>query len=229
MADDMLAPQWRRAEALKKTDRRSRKTRAALAEALISTLEKKPLSAITVSELTEKADVNRTTFYAHYQDPFDMFAQLKREFCDICGDLVDAHGEEIAAGAYTALIRDILEYFGKNDAVFRVVLGDHADGSFFQDVITTFHEHCLRFGTPIEHAKRSDSVARRIIEKHPDEAYSLCTMQFDYIAGGVINAMRRWIENGCKESVDTMTIVIDGFVGRKQYDLFTKNLKLLED
>lgn len=227
MADDILSPQWRRAEALKKTDRRSRKTRAALAEALIELLEQKPLSSISVSELTRRADVNRTTFYAHYQDVFDMFNQLKREFCDICGELVDAHAEEIASDVYAPLLHDILEYFSANKGVFRVVLGDNADGSLFQEIIATVHARCLAAAKPFERAERAEETVRQAITTHREDAEMLCEMQFDYIAGGVINAMRRWIENDCKQSVDLMTEALDSLIAHNQYQLLAQNLKLI--
>lgn len=60
-------------------------------------LKERPLKSITVTELAELADVNRATFYVHFQDVYDMFDQVKEEFCNICRELVDAHGEELAA------------------------------------------------------------------------------------------------------------------------------------
>ena len=51
-----------------KTDRRVSKTRNAITNTLLKLMEEKPLSEITVSELTELADVNRKTFYNHYEN-----------------------------------------------------------------------------------------------------------------------------------------------------------------
>ena len=48
-------------------DRRVRKTKRAMTEALASLLEKKPLNEISVREISEIADINRGTFYLHYQ------------------------------------------------------------------------------------------------------------------------------------------------------------------
>ena len=45
--------------------RRTQYTRRALRDALIELLADKPLARITVRELCERADVNRSTFYAH--------------------------------------------------------------------------------------------------------------------------------------------------------------------
>lgn len=44
-----------------------------MVEALIQLLEEKPLSAITISELTEKAGVSRMTYYRNYHTKEDIF------------------------------------------------------------------------------------------------------------------------------------------------------------
>ncbi|MCD8146392.1 MAG: TetR/AcrR family transcriptional regulator [Clostridiales bacterium] len=56
------------AQTPKPLDRRQRKTRQAIQNALLSLMKEKPLSKITVSELAATADVNRKTFYNHYSN-----------------------------------------------------------------------------------------------------------------------------------------------------------------
>lgn len=64
---------------LQKSDRRVRRTKRMLAVTLVNLLAEKPLNRITVKEMTEIADVNRATFYRHYQDIYDMFNQIQDE------------------------------------------------------------------------------------------------------------------------------------------------------
>ena len=40
-----------------------------LKEALLDLLKDKPIDAVTVSELCQMAQINRTTFYRHYETP----------------------------------------------------------------------------------------------------------------------------------------------------------------
>ena len=61
-------------------DRRTRKTQAALHNALITLLNGKPLDQITITELTRQADVNRATFYAHYSNVYDLFRHVEEDF-----------------------------------------------------------------------------------------------------------------------------------------------------
>ena len=44
-------------------------------KALLSLLEKKPFEYITISEICEKAEVNRSTFYLHYENTSDLLKE----------------------------------------------------------------------------------------------------------------------------------------------------------
>lgn len=56
-----------------KHDRRSQRTRHLLSEAFVQLLREKGYSAITVSDLIERANIGRSTFYSHYRDKDDLF------------------------------------------------------------------------------------------------------------------------------------------------------------
>lgn len=49
----------------RKTDRRVEKTKQAMRHAFVELLKRKPYNAITISELTREADIDRRTFYLH--------------------------------------------------------------------------------------------------------------------------------------------------------------------
>lgn len=55
-------------------DRRVRRTQKQLQAALLWLIERKEFSEITVEEITERADVGRTTFYLHYSDKGKLLA-----------------------------------------------------------------------------------------------------------------------------------------------------------
>ena len=52
----------------KKVDRRVRKTKSQLRKGLARLLQEKSIGEITVKELVEEVDINRSTFYLHYSD-----------------------------------------------------------------------------------------------------------------------------------------------------------------
>ena len=62
------------------TDRRVRKTRTQLHGALASLVHEKPYDEIVVKEILARADVGRSTFYAHYRDKDEL---LERSILDL--------------------------------------------------------------------------------------------------------------------------------------------------
>ncbi len=71
MLADQLAPE--------KIDPRVKRTRLLLQQAFMDLLEEKGFQAITVQDITEKAGVNRATFYAHFPDKYALLDTLIRQ------------------------------------------------------------------------------------------------------------------------------------------------------
>lgn len=57
-----------------KHDRRSERTRRLLGEALIALMLKRPYADLTIGDILDRADIGRSTFYAHYWDKDDLLA-----------------------------------------------------------------------------------------------------------------------------------------------------------
>ena len=75
----------------KTMDRRIRKTRAQLRQGLAELLKEKSLKEITIKELVEKVDINRSTFYLHYTDIYDMMEKIENELTGDIEDLIHTH------------------------------------------------------------------------------------------------------------------------------------------
>ncbi len=63
-------------------NRSVRNTKRKLKECLLELLKNKPLKDVSVKELTDKVDINRGTFYTHYQDVDAMVAELEDKFLE---------------------------------------------------------------------------------------------------------------------------------------------------
>ncbi|WP_099224727.1 TetR/AcrR family transcriptional regulator [Listeria costaricensis] len=63
----------------RKKDRRIRKTKAAFHTALLDLLDQKSWKEVTVTDLVQTADVNRTTFYKHYFSKEDLLEEMITE------------------------------------------------------------------------------------------------------------------------------------------------------
>ncbi len=228
MADNILTPGWRDKDAARKSDRRSRKTRAALVEALMALLREKPLESITVTELAERADVNRATFYTHFQDVYDMFAYVREEFCGICSELVDAHAEEVARDSYDGLLHDLFEYFAANEDVFSVLTEGQAGSLLFDEITALMHARFIELVAPLSAIEEADARLRGIVENNRAASEQLCAYEFAYMVGGVVNVLKSWFGRGRKEPIDLMVNAAKSFIGNPPAVL-RRNLLLLEE
>ena len=59
--------------------RRVKMTKRLMKEALIDLMDQKPLEKITVTEICKIADVNRSTFYAYYEDTRALMLEIEDE------------------------------------------------------------------------------------------------------------------------------------------------------
>ncbi|GAJ16341.1 unnamed protein product, partial [marine sediment metagenome] len=60
-------------------DLRVIRTKNSIRNALVELIEEKGFETITVKDITTKAKINRGTFYAHYQDKFDLMTKCQEE------------------------------------------------------------------------------------------------------------------------------------------------------
>lgn len=72
-------------ELQEKPDRRRERTRRALREALIALIAERGYDGISVSDIADRADINRATFYLHYKDKDDLLFRGMAEIYDAIG------------------------------------------------------------------------------------------------------------------------------------------------
>ncbi len=77
-----------------KEDRRIRRTRDALGDALVALLQETPFESITVQDVLDRAGVGRSTFYAHYRDKDDLLLTDAEEFFAFISTLLERTGEK---------------------------------------------------------------------------------------------------------------------------------------
>lgn len=72
----------------KREDRRIRRTRNSIRRAFLDLLKEKEYGQITVTELSERADINRKTFYAYYSGMEELLRDMEKDlltdYQDIC-------------------------------------------------------------------------------------------------------------------------------------------------
>ena len=63
-------------------ERRVRRTRAMILAGFIQLMQQKPVKDISVRELADLVDINRSTFYLHYTDIYDLLEQTENGLMD---------------------------------------------------------------------------------------------------------------------------------------------------
>ena len=113
-----------------KNNQRSRLSKLLLKNALLDLLtEKGAVEKISVRELCEKAELNRSTFYAHYNEPRDVLTEAEEKILHQTAEHLRKIGAEKAGGG-KEFLSSFLRYIRENDKVFRVLLVTAADPSF---------------------------------------------------------------------------------------------------
>ncbi len=103
-------------------DPRIARTRRSLRDALFSLARERPLESISVSDIAERAGVNRSTYYQHYSDKDTLLADaLDAVIDDALGGLGTGH-LDIVSGA--GVLRSYLAHVEEHADLYRVLLGE---------------------------------------------------------------------------------------------------------
>ena len=124
-------------------------TRLLLKTALIELMQEKPFSQITVKELCQQADLNRTTFYLHYGDQQSVLRDIEQEVLAQTAE----HMKNISPTTDAVeLIEAFLKYVQKNAMIFRTLLVGGADEDFqvsmIRETLQAIRDRLPSYGDP---------------------------------------------------------------------------------
>ncbi|MFJ7730649.1 TetR/AcrR family transcriptional regulator [Lysinibacillus sp. NPDC097231] len=127
---------------MSKTDRRIIRTKSEIKQAFFSLLSEKNFEAITVRDITERANINRGTFYLHYVDKYNLLEQYENEMLEKFNVIFDeANKLELNAHQFKnerlPIMIQILQVFYEEADFLRLILGPNGD-PFFQEKIRQF-------------------------------------------------------------------------------------------
>ncbi len=164
------------------------RNKEALFSALIDLMAVKPLSRISVSELTERARVNRTSFYALYSDVDAMVRSIESDLSRSLRDALAAY--ELSGGSHdtaTAFFTFLFGFVRDNARIFRFLLTPENNN-------IVIAKTCALLGDYLESTS-------------PSQRYSQA-----YMAFGCIGLIQRWLSDGASESPESMAAVMVSFV-----------------
>lgn len=136
----------------KKEDRRIAMTKRMLKDALIDVLREKDIYHISIRELCDRADVNRSTFYKHYGSQFDLLADMENDMLAFITRVIEKNESDAEK-----IISAACEYLEENLEFARLIINNNVDPSFANrlfasDVIRDSSRH--RFHSGISEAER---------------------------------------------------------------------------
>lgn len=117
-----------------RTDRRVRKTKAALRHGLAVLTQKKSIKEITVKELVEEVDINRSTFYLHYTDIYSMVSELEHELLTEFKHAIDLYPPTSSEEEMCRFFEHIYNILSDNREICIALVSENGDISFIRQV-----------------------------------------------------------------------------------------------
>ena len=174
-----------------KENQRVRITKLLLKKSLIELMKQKSIYKISIKEICELADLNRSTFYKYYNTEFDLLKDIENEYLTTIDDYISQISHHLT-------IRKLLEYVIDNIEVFRLFLDDIPGINFYERLI----ELCLKIMT-------YDQMVVVKAEKDNINDYV-----FRFIIFGALSVVKSWIEKEDREAPAEMNEILMSILGK---------------
>ena len=176
-------------------DRRVRRTRRQLQEALAALMREKDLKDITVRELTERADVNRGTFYSHYQDLYDLREQMEEELFRQLSAMLSACRLERSPGGLRPILTAVFQFILERQELFVTTLSCGGEQFF----------------------SRLRQMIQELYLSQWSGFYDLGSAQgtnyyLEFVVSGVVGMVRAWARGGMREPAEEMAALAEQMI-----------------
>ncbi|MDR3308056.1 MAG: TetR/AcrR family transcriptional regulator [Coriobacteriales bacterium] len=182
-------------------DRRSMRSKRMLREAFAQLIEECGLDGFSISDLTERADLNRGTFYAHYKDKDDLLHCSENEIIDSLGDFERRMKEVtlrelltvVATGRPPYVAVELFDVLREHGVLLRVLLGPRGDAAFqvrLRELV------CANLVRGVLH------------QKYRDNPTPLVEYYVSYYASAHLGLLQRWLERGMAETSEEMARIM---------------------
>ncbi len=179
-------------------DRRVKRTRRALQNALIHLILEKGYEAVTIEEITNQADLGRTTFYLHFRDKEDLFIQT---IDTICEDFIKEHESLLSLqdtfphkdhqrrfAPDERILTQIFTHARQNADLYRVMLRSDGASKASQRFSTIIQNETIK------RLKRLQGIGLKV----PDEVFAA------FFSGTLIELVTWWLENDQPYTIKAM-------------------------
>jgi len=179
-------------------DRRIIRTKLAIREALVELIAEKGFDSLSVRDITTRANVNRGTFYLHYQDKFDLLDQIEMEIVQAVEKIV-LQANSLNLADFNSIDKPLpvgvsmFEYFKENAALMHAILGMGGDFAFM-----------TRIRQAVEKNLKLGFLAGMKAEKFLVPSEYLIS----YILSAHFGVIQTWLQKGCIESPKEMALIV---------------------
>lgn len=183
-----------------KIDRRAKMTKNFLKNSLIELMKKKSIFSVTVKEVCENADVNRSTFYKHYKSVGDLYEEILNDITEDVSYIVKCSEKE--GTLYSSrFVESILNYVEKKKDIFLVVLSDKGNTDFGEFVV-----------------RNTDKI---IAGREYSELSKYCVY---FITAGMSSIIWKWLSDENRASAHSLALLISNLLnnGIKRAYLFSR-------
>ena len=178
-------------------DRRTAYSKRAIRESLYEIMKEKPLNKITVREICENADVNRSTFYAYYTDIYDLNSQILKDYFR-CQHKMIAEAKKTFGSKpdITALtVDDFYKFFyfyfnmvKENKELFRFIFNQNTMPAIHVNLRKVFYR----------------MLCSMLPEDIPEKIKEAFRISFIFESGGLTFIFMEWLNNDCVMPVETL-------------------------
>jgi AcrR family transcriptional regulator len=169
-------------------DRRIQRTRRELREALFALILERGYEAITVLDITERANLGRTTFYLHYHEKEELLVEGVKELLNELRQGVEPEQAEICT-YYTRSVR-IFEHVARHHRLYQALFGDAGPPGIAPLWKTYFAELFQRRVLSPFHSGESASVKHDLLAAHA--------------AGSLMSFIDYWLRHELSPSAEEM-------------------------
>jgi AcrR family transcriptional regulator len=123
-----------------RADRRVRRTRRQLRDALMALILERGYNAVTIEDITDRADLGRTTFYLHFRDKEDLLVASLEEIAEDLKAQVEeiADDDVVKGGVQMNPVAVVFRHVDENRDLYRIILqgeGSNKAASRIRDII----------------------------------------------------------------------------------------------
>ena len=147
------------------------RSRRMIREAYTVLLKEKDLSKITVTDIVNRADINRATFYAHYPDVRGVTEEIEK--------MLEVLKEFEFTNFFrnpTPLLLQLSRYLEEDAEFYRILIKANGSEMFMEKLKKVFTDYMLNDSDIPEDMRHSKMVSLRVC----------------YFAGGIVNLYKQW-------------------------------------